>query len=132
MNQIRTDKTKSTKATRADWELNAWEEDGMSQRDIETQDAIVQGWTDIWNSGDKSRIAEMDLARRISAVAEDDTLEKRVEQVIKEVKANAIIEQKLQDLQHAGQTPEDFADEQDAFGRTYRRIAQQAFKEVGL
>lgn len=129
---IRRDKTITNKQSRADWELNAWEDDGMSQRDLETQEAIVDGWKSIWESGDPARIAEMELARRISAAAEEDTLEKRVQQVIKEVKANGIIEQKLQDLQHAGQTPEEFAEEQDSFGRTYRKIREQAFKEAGL
>lgn len=129
---VRRDKTQLNKQARADWELNAWQDDAMSARDEETQQAIVEGWKSIWNSGDQAKIEEMDLARRISAAAEDDTLEKRVSQVIKEVKANAIIEQKLQDLQHAGQTPEEFEEEQDSFGRTYRKIRKQAFEEVGL
>lgn len=132
MNQIRTDKTKLTREQKADWELRALADDAMSQRDLDTQDAIVQGWTDIWNSGDTAKIKEMELARRIGAVAEEDTLEKRVQESIKEFKAGQIITGKLQDLQNSGQTEEEFREDEENFGRKYRSIVKQARQEAGL
>lgn len=133
MNTIRKDSTNyNPNKDPFNWTNEHFKSDDELAREEETQQAIVKGWQDVWNSGDEAKIQEMELARRISAAAEEDTLESRVQQVIKEVKANAIIEQKLQDLQHSGQTPEDFMEEQDSFGRTYRKIRKQAFEEVGL
>lgn len=129
---VRRDKTQLNKQARADWELNAWQDDAMSARDEETQQAIVEGWKSIWNSGDQAKIEEMELARRISAAAEDDTLEKRVAEVIKEVKVAGKVEQALQDLQQSGQSVEEFEMETDAFGRKYRQIVTKARREVGL
>lgn len=108
------------------------ENDGLADREVEEQEALVAGWQSIWDSGDKAKIAEMELARRISAVTEEDTLEKRVQQVIKEVQADAIISQKLRDRAPVGESVEEFAEAQEAFGNEYRRIVKQAREEVGL
>lgn len=125
-------KTQLSKEARADWELNAWEDDAMTQREKEKQESLLKSWKNIYSSGDEARIKEMEIARRISAATEEDTLEKRVQQSVKEFKAGQMITDRLQALAPQGQSVEEFQEETDIFGRRYRQIVKEVRKEVGL
>lgn len=130
---MRRDRTQTTRAQRADWEIYHLQEDMSSNREEQKQDALLGAWEDIYaRKGRGENVSEMELARRISAVSEGDTREGRVNEARRNFEITEKVEQKLREQIAGGQSEIEFYKELDNFGANYRKALNQAVREVKI
>ena len=127
-NQIRKDITKNNRNPFNNWVASTMQSDEDINRETKKQEDLIGNWKRISQSGDRARISEAELARRISASTEGDNATARNEQRVKDFKIGNIVADKMKKNQ--GQTEEDFQEELNAWGNKYKKAIGEAIKEV--
>lgn len=112
------------------WANSMYTENEMEEREVRKQETLQQNWKNIFQSGDKARIAEAELARRISAATEGDTISARVDDAIKGAKVSAAYDEELEKMRTQGQSIDDFLEEQRAYGQQHIRAMKKAIESV--
>lgn len=110
------------------WTNRAFQEDKMSDREGMKQIGLLESWRNIARSGDKSKIEEYELARRISSSTENDNQATRTQQRIEDFKIENIVAGKMKLNQ--GQSEQEFQEELDAYGNRYKKAVKGAIREV--
>ena len=130
MNTIRRQKNRYNANTDPEnWTNRTYEDDGMTDREAMKQIGLIESWKNISNSGDKARIADAELERRISAATEGDTAQTRTQDRIK----NLQVEERVAEIRKAREdrfSEDDLQDERKKFGNQYRNDVSRAMREV--
>ena len=129
-NQIRKDITKNNRNPFNNWVASTMQSDEDINRETKKQEDLIGNWKRISQSGDKARISEAELARRISASTEGDTAQTRTQERIQSFK----VENRVAEIREARQdrfTEDDLQDERKKFGNQYRNDVSRAIREVG-
>lgn len=130
---IRRDKTQTTREQRANWELETLYTSAVleDRREAEDQLRLHNQWKHtLSHKLSDTELADLEIMRRVSAVTEGDSLEKRVKEAISDHKRTEYVDMKLRDKRSSGQTEESFKKELEKLSNEYNKIVLEADRSV--